>query len=104
MGNEQSNVRTRTQRQLREPKMYIVVMHNDDFTTMEFVVKILRVVFRKNEVDAEQLMLTVHRIGKATVGIYTYDIAQSKAQKAMAMARAEGYPFKLTVEPEELPF
>lgn len=85
--------------------MYKVVMHNDDFTTMEFVVKVLRTVFHKQEIEAEQLMLTVHRSEKATVGLYTYDIAQSKAQKAMQMARAEGFPFKLTVEVDDpLPF
>jgi len=101
MAEGQTNVRTRVRQHLQEPKMYMVVMHNDDFTTMEFVVKVLRTVFHKNEIEAQQLMLTVHRSEKATVGIYTYDIAQSKAQKAMGMARAEGFPFKLTVEVDD---
>ncbi len=104
MGNEQSNIRVRTNRQLREPDMYMVIMHNDDFTTMEFVVRVLRVVFHKNEIEAESLMLTVHKNGIATVGTYTRDLAQSKAQKAMDMARKEGFPFKLTVESDALPF
>lgn len=87
--------------------MYKVIMHNDDFTTMEFVTKVLRNVFFKDQPTAEQLMLTVHRKGQAAIGVFTLDIAVSKSQKAMAMAREEGYPFKLTVEPDdpyELPF
>ena len=86
--------------------MYRVIMHNDDFTTMEFVVDVLRKVFFKPEEEANQLMLKVHKEGKATVGLYTLDIAVSKSQKAMRMARDQGFPFKLTWEPEErdLPF
>lgn len=78
--------------------MYKVIMHNDDFTTMEFVVEVLKTVFFKQEAEAEQLMLQVHRAGSAVVGLYTYDIAISKVQKAMRMAREKGYPFKLTYE------
>ena len=78
--------------------MYRVIMHNDDFTTMEFVVKVLRLVFFKDQAQAEQLMLTVHRTGQASVGLYTYDIAVSKSQRAISMAREEGFPFKLTIE------
>lgn len=86
--------------------MYKVIMHNDDFTTMQFVVMVLKTVFFKPEAEAQQLMLTVHKEGKAVVGIYTLDIAVSKCQKAMRMAREHSFPFKLTWEPEEdeLPF
>ena len=86
--------------------MYRVIMHNDDFTTMEFVVEVLRKVFFKPAEEANQLMLKVHKEGKATVGLYTLDIAVSKSQKAMRMARDQGFPFKLTWEPEErdIPF
>lgn len=104
MPKEQSNVRTRSRLDLKSPDMYRVIMHNDDFTTMEFVVEVLRVVFRKEEAEAEQLMLTVHKSGQATVGIYTLDMAQSKCQKAMRMAREQGFPFKLTYESDGLPF
>ena len=91
---------------IREPERYEVVLHNDDFTTMEFVVDVLRKVFFKPEEEANQLMLKVHKEGKATVGLYTLDIAVSKSQKAMRMARDKGFPFKLTWEPEErdIPF
>ncbi len=106
MAKQQSDVRDRT-RLLRDyPRMYRVIMHNDDFTTMEFVVDVLRKVFFKPEEEATRLMLAVHKEGKTTVGLYTLDIAVSKSQKAMRMARDQGFPFKLTWEPEErdLPF
>ena len=75
-------------------------MHNDDFTTMEFVVKILVVVFFKTEAEAQALMLKVHHSDKALVGVYTYDIAVSKVRRATQMARDEGYPLRLTYLPE----
>ena len=78
-----------------------VIIYNDDFTTMEFVVMILVQVFLKSEDEAQALMLQVHHSDKAVVGIYSYDIAVSKARKATNMAREQGYPLRLTVEPEE---
>lgn len=101
MPKQQSNVRERTSMGLKEPNMYKVIMHNDDFTTMEFVVQMLRQVFFKDQATAETLMLTVHREGQATIGLYTYDMAVSKCQKAMRMAREQGFPFKLTYEPDK---
>ena len=86
---------------LDEPRRYKVTIYNDDFTTMEFVVKVLRVVFFKSQADAETLMLQVHHSDKAVVGIYSYDIAVSKVNKATQMARDEGFPLRLTYEPEE---
>ena len=74
---------------------------NDDFTTMEFVVKVLTTVFYKSSAEAETLMLQVHKSNSAVVGIYSYDIAHSKVQKATRMARNEGFPLRLTVTPEE---
>ena len=68
---------------------------------MEFVVRILTTVFFKSPAEAETLMLQAHRSQSAVVGIYTYDIATSKVQKATRMAREEGFPLRLTVEPEE---
>ena len=81
---------------IREPKHYKVIMHNDDFTTMEFVVDILMSIFHKDE--AERLMMMVHEAGKASVGAYPYDIAVSKVQSAAARAKAEGFPFRMTIE------
>ena len=67
---------------------------------MDFVVKVLTVVFHKTQAEAEALMLQVHRSQSATVGIYTYDIAQSKVKKATRMAREEGFPLRLEVKEE----
>ena len=101
MAKEQSSIRERQRIDLREPRRYKVTIYNDDFTTMEFVVKILKVVFFKSEAEAEALMLQVHHSDKAVVGIYSYDIAVSKVNKATLMARQEGFPLRLTCEPEE---
>ncbi len=100
MPQEQSSIRERQHTDLREPRRYKVIIFNDDFTTMDFVVKILTTVFLKSQAEAEALMLAVHKSTKAVVGIYTYDIALSKVQKATRMARDEGFPLRLTCEPE----
>ena len=83
---------------LKEPRRYKVYIHNDDFTTMDFVVKVLVRVFFKSEAEAETLMLQVHHSDKAVVGIYSYDIAVSKVKRATQMAREEGFPLRLTYE------
>ncbi len=101
MAREQSQLRERQRTNLKEPRRYKVIMYNDDFTTMEFVVMILVQVFLKSQEEAEALMLQVHHSGKAVVGIYSYDIAVSKTRKATNMAREQGYPLRLTVEPEQ---
>lgn len=101
MPQEQSQIRERQKTDLREPRRYKVIIYNDDFTTMEFVVMVLKEVFFLSEENAQALMLQVHHSNKAVVGIYTYDIAVSKAQKATNMARESGFPLRLTVEPEE---
>ena len=100
MPQEQSATRERQRTDLREPRRYKVTIYNDDFTTMEFVVKVLKQVFFKSETEAQSLMLIVHRSDKAVVGIYSYDVAISKVQKATRMAREEGFPLRLTYEPE----
>jgi ATP-dependent Clp protease adaptor protein ClpS len=101
MAKEQSATRERQRTNLREPKRYKVTIYNDDFTTMEFVVKILTQVFLKSEAEAEALMLKVHHSDKAVVGIYSFDVATSKILKATKMAREAGFPLRLTVEPEK---
>jgi ATP-dependent Clp protease adaptor protein ClpS len=100
MAKEQTFLRERQRTNLKEPRRYKVTIYNDDFTTMEFVVRVLTEVFFKSRTDAETLMMTVHKSDKAVVGIYTYDIAVSKVQKATQMARSEGFPLRLTYEPE----
>jgi ATP-dependent Clp protease adaptor protein ClpS len=83
---------------IKEPKGFKVVMHNDDFTTMEFVVFILISVFNKNTEDANRIMLDVHSMGRGIVGVYPYDIAMTKVSLVMKLAKNEGFPFKVTVE------
>jgi len=94
----QRDIREKTRIHIKEPKHYNVVMHNDDFTSMEFVVQILIDIFHKNELEAERLMMMVHKSGSAAVGAYPYDIAYTKVQEATKRARLKGYPFRLTVE------
>lgn len=101
MAKEQTGIRERQRTDLREPRRYKVIIYNDDFTTMDFVVMILTQVFFKSEAEAEALMLQVHHGDKAVVGIYSYDVATSKVRKATDMARESGFPLRLTVEPEE---
>ena len=85
---------------IEEPRQYKVIFHNDDFTTMEFVTDVLRRVFNKAVDEAVVLMMKVHREGQAMVGIYTYDVAMTKASMATSMARNEGFPLRITCEPE----
>ena len=101
MAKKQTGLKERQRTDLREPRRFKVTIYNDDFTTMDFVVKVLVEVFFKSEAEAETLMLQVHHSDKAVVGIYSYDVAKSKVRKAMNMAREEGFPLRLTVEPED---
>ena len=98
MAKEQSNIKSRSGLKLEEPHKFAVVLHNDDFTTMEFVVEVLMKVFYKSMQEAEVLMLAVHHSGHARIGSYSYDIACTKATRATEMARAEGFPLRITVE------
>lgn len=100
MSQEQSAVRERQHTKLREPRRYKVIIHNDDFTTMDFVVEVLITVFFKSEAEAQTLMLKVHHSDQAVVGVYTYDVALSKIRKATTMAREQGFPLRLTCQPE----
>ena len=94
----QGETREKTRIRIKEPKHYRVIMHNDDFTSMDFVVEILMDIFHKEEAEAQRLMLMVHESGRAAVGAYPYDIAVTKVQAATARAKEEGYPFRMTVE------
>lgn len=83
---------------LAKPRMYKVILHNDHYTTMDFVVEVLVTIFRKNNMEATELMLQVHRNGFGICGVYTYDIAQTKAGQVHALARQREFPLKCTVE------
>ncbi len=102
MEKQQTNIKERIRVRLEEPQRYRVILHNDDFTTMDFVVMVLQSVFFKTHAEAERLMLEVHQKGQAVAGIYPKDIAMSKTQKAIRMARESNFPLRITCEPEEL--
>ena len=91
-------VKERISSKIKEPRQFNVVMHNDDFTTMEFVVEILVDVFHKDEVTAQAIMLNVHKKGQAVVGKYPYDIAATKVGLALSRAKNQGFPFRMTLE------
>ncbi|AYE33195.1 ATP-dependent Clp protease adaptor ClpS [Clostridium septicum] len=93
-------IKEKSKVKIKKPKNFKVIMHNDDFTTMEFVVAILMDIFNKDINEANKVMLDVHKSGRGIAGIYPYDIALSKVSKAMSLAREEGFPFNLTVEEE----
>ena len=89
-----------TQKKVERPPLYKVLLHNDDFTTMEFVVMILVTVFHRDASAAEAIMLAVHRQGVGVAGVYTYEIAESKIKKVSQMAKANGFPLRCTLEKE----
>lgn len=100
MAQEQTAIRERQNTRFKEPRRYVVMMFNDDFTPMDFVVNILQSIFFKSAEEAEAIMLKVHHEEKAVVGTYSYDIAKSKVEKAMELSRSQKYPLKLTYMPE----
>ena len=95
-----SEVLEETEIKLEKPKLYKVLLHNDDFTTMEFVVFVLQYVFNRDEVEAFTIMLNVHNQGLGIAGIYPYEIANMKSEKAINLAKAREYPLLCTVEEE----
>jgi ATP-dependent Clp protease adaptor protein ClpS len=98
-----SNVATETQPQkkLKRPTLYKVLLHNDNYTTREFVVAVLKEVFHKSETDAVQIMLHVHYNGVGVAGVYTFEVAETKIRVVEAAARENGFPLRLSMEPEE---
>ena len=95
-----SEVLTESETKLEKPKLFKVILHNDDFTTMEFVVFILQHVFMRTGADAFTIMLKVHNEGIGIAGVYPYEVANMKSEKAMNLARASEYPLLCTVEEE----
>ena len=93
--------REKEKQKVKPPSKYKVIFHNDDYTPMDFVVITLVVVFRKSPVEAYQIMMNVHEKGRGIAGgPYSKEIAETKANKAMAFARQEGHPLKVTFEKE----
>lgn len=87
-----------TKSKVGTPPMYLVLLVNDDYTTMEFVVHVLETVFHKSPTEANRIMLHVHFKGRGSCGTYPYEIAETKVARVHAMARAQGYPLRADIE------
>ena len=85
---------------VKEPDLYRVILHNDDYTTMEFVIRVLETVFHKTAVEAAQIMLHVHRNGIGLAGVYTREIAETKTEKVLELSRQNEFPLQCTMEKE----
>ncbi len=96
----EDEVRSEQDVQLDEPPLYKVVLLNDDYTTMDFVVEVLKHVFHKSEGDAHQIMLDVHRNGFGVCGRYPREIAETKVDRVDSLSREKGFPLKCTMERE----
>jgi ATP-dependent Clp protease adaptor protein ClpS len=92
---------TRPKERLKKPPLYKVLLHNDDYTTMEFVVWILMTVFHHDEATASGIMLHVHKNGIGVAGVYPRDIAETRAARVEGLARAHEFPLRCSVEEEE---
>ncbi len=102
-GDDDSGVITETKKEhkLQRPPMYRVLVHNDDYTTREFVVDVLRGVFRHTEAEAIRVMLHVHHNGMGVAGVFTREVAETKIAIVENLAREREFPLRLTMEPEE---
>ena len=92
-----TKVRTKTER----PKLWKVILLNDDYTPREFVVQVLKAVFRMTEDEAYKVMMTAHQRGACVIAVYTKDVADTKAKEATELGKSNGFPLYFTTEPEE---
>ena len=92
---------TETKEKLERPPLYKVLLHNDDFTTMEFVVFVLQTIFGHNEGSAIRIMLNVHKLWLGLAGVYTFEVAEMKVEKVTSLAQANEFPLLCTMEEDE---
>jgi ATP-dependent Clp protease adaptor protein ClpS len=97
---QEGSVVTEQQQQVKKPSLYKVLLHNDDYTTMDFVVMILEAVFHKNPSEANRIMMQVHRKGVGIAGVYPRDVAETKVVLVHDLARKNEYPLKCSIERE----
>ena len=93
--------RSKTKTKLARPPLYKVILLNDDYTPREFVVMVLKAVFRMGEESAAAVMLTAHRRGACVIAVFTKDVAETKAKEATELGKSNGFPLFFTTEPEE---
>jgi ATP-dependent Clp protease adaptor protein ClpS len=91
-------VKERAEIKTQEPKLYNVILLNDDYTTMEFVMQILETLFLKSPAEAYRVMMNVHRNGRGLAGVYPWEVAETKADKVASLASEAGFPLRATVE------
>jgi ATP-dependent Clp protease adaptor protein ClpS len=91
----------RTKSKTERPKLWKVILLNDDYTPREFVVQVLKAVFRMNETQAYKVMLTAHQKGACVIAVFTRDVADTKAREATDLGKQNGYPLYFTTKPEE---
>ena len=96
--HEEGDVLTRSETDVRRPPLYRVLLHNDDYTPMDFVVGILELVFHRSKPDAVQIMLNVHKRGIGVAGIYPYEIAETKVHQVHLLATQAEHPLKCSLE------
>ncbi len=97
-GKSESSFATDSSSQLEQPRMYRVILHNDHYTTMDFVVTVLMKVFHKSAAEATKIMIDVHKRGKGLCGVYTFDIAVTKVAQVAKMAKESEFPLKCSYE------
>jgi ATP-dependent Clp protease adaptor protein ClpS len=93
-----SAIKDRADIKTQEPKLFNVILLNDDYTTMEFVLQILETLFQKSPAEAFRIMMHVHRNGRGLAGVYTWEVAETKADKVAVLASEAGYPLRATIE------
>jgi ATP-dependent Clp protease adaptor protein ClpS len=101
MSDTRTRPRTKTRTKTQRPHLHKVILLNDDYTPREFVVKVLKAVFRMNEDQAYRVMITAHKRGACVVAVYTKDVAETKAKEGTDAGRNAGYPLMFTTEPEQ---
>jgi ATP-dependent Clp protease adaptor protein ClpS len=101
MSKTGAQLRTKTVPKVDRPRLHKVLLFNDDYTPRDFVVEVLKAVFRMNESEALSVMLTAHKKGVCVVGVFAKDIAETKATRATETAAARGFPLRFDTEPEE---
>ncbi len=96
----QEGIAVKERSKTQKPPLYKVILHNDDYTTKEFVVMVLQSIFHKSDTDANRIMLHVHNSGIGVAGVYPYQIAETKVMQTMQLAKRFEFPLQLSLEPE----